>query len=98
MATTQAPLAHDESSAPERREAPLAQGESPAPVRRVNVNFSPQQYEVLQQLAQKQNISISDVLRQAIGLAKLIVDANADPNERVLIQRGNDVSELKIIR
>lgn len=66
-------------------------------VKRVNVIFSKDQYNTLKQLADQQGISISDALRQAIKVAKLVVEANRNPEERVLIQKGKEVQEVKIL-
>lgn len=66
--------------------------------KRVNVIFSNDQYQTLQDLAKKQDISLSDALRQAINVSKLVVDANEDKDTRVLIDKGGKVQELKIVR
>jgi hypothetical protein len=62
--------------------APVANN-SPTDGKRVNVVFSPEQYESLQNLASMQNISLSDALRQAISVSSLIVHANADENTQI---------------
>lgn len=66
--------------------------------KRVNVIFSQEQYEMLTQIAQKQNISISDALRQSIQIGKLVVDANQDADSRILLEKGGKVQELKLVR
>ena len=66
--------------------------------KRVNVIFSNDQYQTLQELAEKQNISLSDALRQAINVSKLVVDANEDKDTRILIDRCGKIQELKIVR
>lgn len=66
--------------------------------KRVNVIFTPEQYDTLQKIADKQKISISDALRQAIKISKLVVDANEDPDAKILIEKGNRVQELKLVR
>ena len=71
---------------------------NPTDAKRVNVVFSPEQYNTLQKLAQMQNISVSDALRQAINVSNLIVNANADSDTQILLKKGNNVQELKIIR
>jgi hypothetical protein len=71
---------------------------SPADAKRVNVVFSPEQYNTLVNLARMQNISLSDALRHAINVSDLIVKANADQNTQILLKKGNTVQELKIIR
>jgi hypothetical protein len=71
---------------------------NPSDAKRVNVVFSPEQYSTLQNLAQMQNISISEALRQAINVSSLIVNANADADTQILLKKGSNVQELKIIR
>jgi hypothetical protein len=66
--------------------------------KRVNVIFSTEQYQTLQDLANKQDISLSDALRQAINVSKLVVDANEDKDTRVLIDKAGKIQELKIVR
>lgn len=66
--------------------------------KRVNVIFSPDQYETLSQIAKKQNINIADALRQAIKISKLIVDANEDPDSKILLEKGGRIQELKLVR
>ena len=56
------------------------------------------QYQTLQELADKQNISLSDALHQAINISKVGVDANEDKDTRVLIDRGGKIQEPKIVR
>jgi hypothetical protein len=73
-----------------------AEPETTAAQKRVNVIFSAQQYQTLRELAEKQGINISDVLRQAINITKLVVEANQDG--RILIQRRNGkVQQLKLV-
>jgi Tfp pilus assembly ATPase PilU len=64
----------------------------------VNVVFSADQYNTLQRLASMQKISLSDALRQAISLSDLIVNANADPETKILLRKGDSLQELKIVR
>jgi hypothetical protein len=65
--------------------------------KRVNVVFSPETYSALEELATSQNINISDALRQAISVSSLVVKADKDPKSRLLIDRGGQVQELKLI-
>jgi hypothetical protein len=71
---------------------------SPADAKRVNVVFSPEQYNTLVNLARMQNITLSAALRQAINVSDLIVKANADEDTKILLKKGDSVQELKIIR
>jgi hypothetical protein len=66
--------------------------------KRVNVVFSGEQFQKLQNIATAQKISLSDALRQAISLSSLIVEANADENTKILLKQGNRVQELKLVR
>lgn len=66
--------------------------------KRVNVIFSPDQFETLTRIAKKQNISLSDALRQAIKISDLVVEADQEPDSRVVLERGGRSQELKLIR
>ena len=66
--------------------------------KRVNVIFSKEQFDTLQRLAEMQQITLSDALRQAISLSDLIVHANADPDTQILFKKGDSIQELKITR
>jgi hypothetical protein len=63
--------------------------------KRVNVTFTPQQYQTLRDLASQQGINVSDVLRQAINITKLIVDANQ--HGKILIERNGEVQRLTLV-
>ncbi|WP_353067746.1 hypothetical protein RBB77_23330 (plasmid) [Tunturibacter psychrotolerans] len=66
--------------------------------KRVNVVFSADQFNQLQSLANSQKISLSDALRQAISLSGLIVDANNDKDTQILLKKGSNVQEVKLVR
>lgn len=66
--------------------------------RRLNVIFSKEQFETLQRLADIQKINLSDALRQAINISDLVVKANADPETKILLKKGNSIQELRIIK
>jgi hypothetical protein len=66
--------------------------------KRVNVVFSAEQFNKLQNLARSQNISLSDALRQAISLSDLIVEANSEKGAQILFKKGNVVQQLKLVR
>ncbi len=57
-------------------------------VRRVNVNFSDQAYETLEELARRSGKSMSDVLREAIAL-KAWFDRERAEGGRILVERPN---------
>ena len=65
--------------------------------KRVNVIFNAQQYQTLKDLAERQGISVSDLLRQALALTKLIVEAD-ERDEKFLIERNGELRQLKLVR
>lgn len=73
-------------------------GMASAPTKRVNVIFSDDQYKSLESLASKQEISISDALRQAIKISTLVVDANEDKDAKILFEKNGKIQELKLVR
>lgn len=78
---------------------PLEPTESnPANAKRVNVVFSLEQYNTLQNLARMQNITLSAALRQAIYLSNLILNAYAEKDTKILLKKGDSLQELKFIR
>ena len=86
--------------APESTQDTVTTAAAPTPVantKRVNVVFTADQFNKLQSLATSQNISLSDALRQAINVSKLIVDANADKNTKILFKQGDDIQEMKLV-
>jgi len=62
--------------------------EAPRPVRRVNVNFSDQAYDTLEELARHSGKSMSEVLREAIAL-KAWFDRERAEGSRILVERPN---------
>jgi hypothetical protein len=73
------------------------QNGDPAGSKRVNVIFSPQQYQVLKALAEQQGINVSDVLRQALALTKIIAEAEQN-NEKFLIEKNGQLQQLRLVR
>jgi hypothetical protein len=61
------------------------------------VIFSPQQYQVLKALAEQQGINVSDVLRQALALTKIIAEAEQN-NEKFLIEKNGQLQQLRLVR
>jgi Arc/MetJ-type ribon-helix-helix transcriptional regulator len=57
-------------------------------VQRVNVNFSEQAYQTLQDLASRSGKSMSEVLREAIAL-KAWFDRERAEGSRILVERPN---------
>jgi hypothetical protein len=74
-----------------------AQSQQNSDTKRVNVIFSAQQYQMLKDLADRQGVSISDVLRQALALTKLISDVEQS-NERFLIEKNGQYQQDKLVR
>jgi hypothetical protein len=66
--------------------------------KRVNVVFTNDQFSKLQKLASSQGITLSDALRQAISVSSLVVDANADPDTKILLKKGDSIQELMLVR
>lgn len=62
-------------------------------VHRVNVNFSEGAYAELQRLAALKGKTISDVLRDALGLEKWFQDV-IDGGGRVLVERNGQAREV----
>jgi hypothetical protein len=82
---------------------PTETSNSPTPAlaegsKRVNVVFTAEQFQKLQNLASSQKITLSDALRQAINLSGLIVDANNEKDAQILFKKGNVVQQLKLVR
>jgi phage-related protein len=90
MSTSQAVKANDESPAPSPENESGDEGQ-----KRINVTFTPQQYRTLRELATLQGINVSDVLRQAISITKLVVEANQ--KGKILIEQNGEVQRLKIL-
>lgn len=65
--------------------------------KRVNVIFTPQQYQLLKDLSSRQGITVSDLLRQSLALTKLIVEADLN-GERILIDKNGQMQQLKLVR
>lgn len=61
--------------------------------KRVNVNFSPQAYAMLQELADKKGTTISMVLRDAIAMEKYVDDTRREGG-RILFERDGKFREL----
>lgn len=64
-------------------------------VRRVNVNFSAETYEMLAKMAETKGTTMTEILRQAISLAKFADDV-AKKGDRILVDRGGKISEVLI--
>lgn len=62
-------------------------------VHRVNVNFSEGAWAELQALASRSGRTISEVIRDAIGLAKWFQD-EIDSGSRILVERDGTAREV----
>ena len=69
---------------------------TPTTARKATVNFAPETYETLAGIAKYRNVSMSEALRQAIGLMSFFVETMKN-DEKILIRRGEDTSELKLL-
>lgn len=67
-------------------------------VHRVNVNFTEEAWDVLQDLAERRGKTVSQVLRDAIALERWF-DATYERGERVLLQEiGSDTVREVVLR
>jgi hypothetical protein len=60
---------------------------------RVNVNFSPDAYRDLTELAERKGKTVSDLMRDAIALERWFDEANRE-GSRVLVERDGKVREV----
>jgi metal-responsive CopG/Arc/MetJ family transcriptional regulator len=60
---------------------------------RVNVNFSKDAYEELEEIAEKRNKNVSDVVREAIGFEKWYQDV-VEGGGHVLVKRDGRLQEI----
>ena len=61
------------------------------------ITISPDTLEALRKIAARQNISLSDALQQAISVSQLLVEAEGDRDTHVLLKKGSQVQELKLL-
>jgi hypothetical protein len=61
--------------------------------RRVNVNFAPPVYQMLEELARRRGKTMAEVLRDAIALEKWVEDQHEEGG-RILVERNGDIREL----
>ena len=66
-------------------------------LRKVTVNFAPETYDTLAGLANERKVSMSEALRQAIGLMSFIIKTDKDENAKILIERDGKTHELRIL-
>ena len=65
-------------------------------VRKVTVNFAPETYDTLSEIAKERNVSMSEALRQAIGLMAFILDAIKPPG-KIKIERDGETTQLHLL-
>jgi hypothetical protein len=65
-------------------------------VKRVHVNFAMSTYKILEEIASRKNLTISEALRQSILLTDYIEKATLVENAKVYIDRGKGLNELVI--
>jgi hypothetical protein len=66
-------------------------------LRKVTVNFAPETYDTLAGIAKARNVTMSEALRQAIGLMSFIIKTHNDEQSKILIEREGRSSELRIL-
>jgi hypothetical protein len=100
--TTPAPSEAPSDAAAQNTAAPTRAGAATTPTvtaRKVTVNFAPETYETLSGIAKQRNVSMSEALRQAIGLMAFIVEETmgANPKGKLMINRSGEISELRLL-
>jgi hypothetical protein len=65
----------------------------PAMTRRVNVNFSPDAYAMLEDMATSKGTTLSRILRDALALEKYVEDTRREGG-RILVERDGIIREL----
>ncbi len=61
--------------------------------KKVTVNLPSEQVQFLQEVAQKEKISVVDVLRRAINSEKFFVE-NEDADRKILVEDKNRIREI----
>jgi hypothetical protein len=61
------------------------------------VTVSTDTLRALRKIAERQNISLSEALQQAVNVSHLLVDAEEDNDTRILLKKGSRVQELKLL-
>jgi|GEM_PF-5311642 len=54
-------------------------------------------FNALREMAERQNISLSEALRQAINVSHLLVNEGRDQGTKILLKTGNQVRELTLL-
>lgn len=63
---------------------------------RVNVNFSESAYQALDEIARAKGVPKAEALRDAIALAKWVLDTKKEGG-RILADRNGDIRELVLL-
>jgi Ribbon-helix-helix protein, copG family len=62
--------------------------------RKVNVTFSEEAYEALETLAEERDVTMAEVLRDAISLEQWLEELRKDKDSRLLIERDGERREI----
>ena len=57
---------------------------------KVSVNLAEQDIELLAEVSKKTGMSMSDVIRHALGLERLAQEVREDKNKRLVLEDGKD--------
>jgi hypothetical protein len=57
---------------------------------KVSVNLAEQDIKLLAEVSEKTGMSMSDVIRHALGLERLAQEVREDSNKRLVLEDGND--------
>jgi hypothetical protein len=71
--------------------------DAPSPSKLTQVTVSTDTLTALRKIAERQNISLSEALQQAVNVSHLLVDAEEDNDTRILLKKGSRVQELKLL-
>ncbi len=61
----------------------------------VTLTMSQERYAAMERLAQRQGISMTDYMRQALEVAQIVVTAKTS-GEKVILKNGNSYKELTL--
>lgn len=67
------------------------------PVKRLNIVFSQELYDELQEVADRQNATISSLIRQSVKLLLMATRVEETPGAALLIKEGDSITEIRPI-
>ena len=70
------------------------EGKKGRATRRVNVNFSEEVFEALENLARERGTTMAEILRDAVALEQWIDQVRKDKDSRLLIERDGERREI----